>query len=255
VAAGGDVLTRPAVYEVRRALGRMGAPYGQYLLDDVAAGRVPAKMVVLLTAWSLTADRRERLLAATRGSLRIWCYAPGYYDGDRASLEAMSELTGFKMKKLAGAQAWAEPTSVGRALGLREAFGVKKPIEPLFAAADASAEQTLASYPDGSAAVALRQTEDGLSLFVGPPGLTSELLRAAARKADVHLFTESDCNVYANGPYLALHASQDGPVEVDTGQPGAVVDLLSGKQLGQGPRVTLPMKCGDTRVLAVINRQ
>ncbi|HUT88467.1 MAG TPA: beta-galactosidase [Thermoguttaceae bacterium] len=255
VAAGGDVLTRPGVYEVRRPLGRMGAPYGQYLLDDVAAGRARAKMVVFLTAWCLTADQRERLLTATRGNLRIWCYAPGYYDGDRASLEAMSELTGFRMRKLADVSAWAEPTSVGRALGLREAFGVKKPIEPLFAAADASAEETLASYPDGSAAVALRRSEDGLSLFVGPPGLTSELLRAAARRAEVHLFTENDCNVYANGPYLALHASQDGPVDVDTGQSGVVVDLLSGKQLGQGPRVTLPMKRGDTRVLAVTNRK
>ena len=255
VAAGGDVVTRPAVYEVRRPLGRMGAPYGQYLLDDVAAGRVRAKMVVFLTAWSLTADQRERLLAATPGSLRIWCYAPGYYDGDQASLEAMSELTGFKMRKLAGVSAWAEPTSVGRTLGLREALGVKSTIEPLFAAADASAEETLAVYPDGSAAVALRQTEDGRSLFVGPAGLTSELLRAAARKAGVHLFTETDCNVYANGPYVALHASQDGPVELDAGQSGAVVDLLSGEQLGPGPRVTLPMKRGDTRVLAVISHQ
>jgi beta-galactosidase len=255
VAASGDVLTRPGVYEVRRPLGRLGAPYGQYLQDDVAAGRVRARMVVFLTAWSLTADQRERLLAATRGSLRIWCYAPGYYDGDRASLETMSELTGFEMRKLADVSAWAEPTSAGRALGLREAFGVKRAIEPLFAAADANAQETLASYPDGSAAVALRRTEDGLSLFVGPAGLTSELLRAAARKAEVHLFTETDCNVYANGPYLALHASQDGPVDLDTGQSGAVVDLLTGEQLGPGPRVTLPMKRGDTRVLGVINRE
>jgi hypothetical protein len=138
---------------------------------------------------------------------------------------------------------------------VREAFGVKKPIEPLFAAADAGAEETLATYPDGSAAVALRRTEDGLSLFVGPAGLTSELLRAAARQAEVHLFTDSDCNVYANGPYLVLHASQDGPVDIDTGQSGGVVDLLSGEQLGQGPHVTLPMKRGDTRVLAVIHRE
>ena len=90
-------------------------------------------MYVFLTAWRLTANQRKRLLDATRGSLRIWCYAPGYYNGDRASMEAMSELTGFDMKKLANASAWAEPTSVGRVLGLRDAFGVKKPIEPLFA--------------------------------------------------------------------------------------------------------------------------
>ncbi len=53
VAAGGTVVTRPGVYEVRRPLGRMGAPYGQYLQDDVAAGRVRAKMYVFLNAWCL----------------------------------------------------------------------------------------------------------------------------------------------------------------------------------------------------------
>jgi hypothetical protein len=108
------------------------------------------------------------------------------------------------------------------------------------------------SYPS---AVALRRNEDSRSLFVGVAGLTSELLRAAAQKAEVHLFTKTDCNVCANGPYLALHASQDGPVEVDTGQPGSVVDLLTGEPLGSGPRVILPMRRGDTRVLSVIRRE
>ena len=53
VAAGGSVVTLPGVYQVRRPLGRMGTPYGQYLQDDVIAGKVPAKMYVFLTAWCL----------------------------------------------------------------------------------------------------------------------------------------------------------------------------------------------------------
>jgi hypothetical protein len=77
----------------------------------------------------------------------------------------------------------------------------------LFAAADASPLETLATYPDGSAAVALRQAHGGQSLFVGAPGLTSELLRLAARKTGVHLCTQTDCNVYAIGPIVALHAA------------------------------------------------
>ena len=48
VAAGGQTVTVPGVYEVRRPLGRMGTPYGQYLQDDVLAGRVQAKLFVLL---------------------------------------------------------------------------------------------------------------------------------------------------------------------------------------------------------------
>jgi hypothetical protein len=86
-------------------------------------------------------------------------------------------------------------------------------------------------------------------LFVGAPGLTSELLRLAARKAGVHLYTQTDCNVYANGPIVALHAAQDGPVTLDTGHRGQVRDALTGVLVGKGPAVALPMKKGETRVL------
>ena len=249
VAAGGQVVTTPGVATARIPLGRMGAPYGQYLLDDVAAGHVQAKMYVFLTAWSLSPHQRQQLLAATHGSLRVWCYAPGYFDRYRSSLDAMRELTGFRIKKLARASALARPTAAGKSLGLYEGLGVARPIEPLLAAADATAEETLATYPDGSAAVALRETADGPSLFVGPPGLTAELLRLAARKAGVHLFTQTDCNVYASGPYLVLHAAQSGALDIDAGRPGPVRDLFTGQVLAPGPLLTLQLNKGETRVL------
>jgi beta-galactosidase len=254
VAPGGQAVTVPGVYEVRRPLGRMGAPYGQYLQDDVAAGRVQAKMYVFLTAWNLSPVETRRLIDATRGSLRVWCYAPGFQDATKASLDSMHELTGFHLRKVSVVNAWAEPTETGRNLGSRAAFGVQKPIEPLFAVADATRAETLATYPDGSAAVALRRTDKGLSLFVGPPGLTSELLRMAARQAGVHLFTQTDCNVYANGPFLILHASQDGLLQVDIGVLAQVHDVLSGHAVAQGPKIALLLKKGETRVLRVEGR-
>ncbi len=251
VAAGGDAVTSPGVFQARRPLGRMGAPYGQYLLDDVTTGRVRAKMYVFLTAWCLSPDQRRQLLASTRGSLRVWCYAPGYHEENRTLVDAMRELTGFRIRRIAGVNARAEPTAMGKKLRFQEAFGLARPIEPAFAAADATADETLATYPDGSAAVALRRSGDGLSLFIGPPGLTSEILRLAARQAGVHLFVQADCNVYASGPYLVLHASHDGLLEIDVGKSGAVRDVLTREVVGQGRKIALPLKKGDTRVLVV----
>jgi hypothetical protein len=247
--AGAWPVTEQGIYQVRRPLGRMGAPYGQYLLDDVVRGRVHAKLNVFLNAWQLSAEQRDALRRHTRSTCRVWCYTPGWHDGDRTSVEAMRELTGFRLAQVYPARALAKPTGLGRQLGLQAAFGVDAPIKPLFAAVDASEQEILARYPDGSAAVALRQTRDGLSLFVGAPGLTSELLRLAARKAGVHLYTQTDCNVYANGPIVALHASQDGPITVDTGKHSQVRDALTDELIGAGPRVALPMKKGDTRLL------
>jgi len=250
VAAGGDKLTRPAVYEVRRPLGRMGTPYGQYLLDDVAAGRVKAKMYVFLTPWCLAPEQRRALLDATKGTMRIWCYAPGYQEPNRiAPPEAMQELTGFRLQETKQPQAWAVPTEVGKRLGLQQEFGTQQALRPLFAPVDAKPEETLFVYPDGTPAVALRQTGDGYSLFVGPPGLTSELLRLAARQAGVHLYASTDCNVYANGPFIVLHAASDGLLEIDTNTGTAVIDLLTGKSLGKGPKITLEVQHGVTRIL------
>jgi hypothetical protein len=251
VAAGGMTVTRPGIYEVRAPLGRMGAPYGQYLLDDVAAGRVSAKLYVFLNAWNLSAAERARLLRATRGATRVWCYAPGYYEEDRVAPGAMRALTGFTLKRVTPAKARAIPTEAGKRLGLQQPFGIEKSVQPLFAVTDAMAEEILAVYPDGSASVVLRQTTDGSAIFVGAPGMTSEILRVAARVAGVHLFTETDCNVYANGPYLALHAAQDGPVKIHVRQVGQVMDLLTGQPIGAGPEVSLPLKRGESRVLWV----
>jgi len=159
VAPGGVRVSRKTVYEARAPLGRMGAPYGQYLLDDVLAGRVQAKLFVFVNGWCLSPGERARLARVAR------------------------------------------------------------------------------------------ETGHGASLFVNENGLTSESLRQAARAAGVHLFTETDCNVYANGPFVALHASQDGPLTVDIGGVGFVCDALSGVFVSDRPKFTLRMKRGETRVL------
>ena len=251
VAAKAEVVTRPAVYAVREQLGRMGAPYGQYLLDDVIAGKVKAKMYVFLNAWSLTAGQRESLRQATRGSVCVWCYVPGYYDGNEVSATGMQQLTGFDLRPLINVKAMATPTAVGMKAGFVQAFGVPYPLRPQLAVADAKPEEVLGTYPDGSAALVLRKRETGASLFAGAPGLTTSVLRLAAKQAGVHLYCNTVCNVYANGPFIALHAAQDGPVELDTGSDQPVTDLITGVTLGQGPKVTLSLKRGETRVLRV----
>ncbi len=259
LSSSGSSVTNPGIYQSRRALGRMGAPYSQYLLDDVGKPQLKPRRFVLLNAWALSSGQPSKsgpsstsalaLLRAMRGTARVWCFAPGYFEGNRpASPEAMRRLTGFVLKPAAPQNAWATPTALGRKLGLTQAFGIQSPLKPLLAA-DALPSETLATYPDGGVAIALRRTEEGPSLFVGVPGLTSELMRLAAREAGAHLFTQSDCNIYANGPFLAVHAAQDGPIEINTGKASGVYDVLSGAKLAQGPRFTISLRRGQTRLL------
>src|ERR1017187_2023217 len=112
-------VTEQGIYLVRRPLGRMGAPYGQYLLDDVARGRVHSKLYVFLNAWQLSAAQRQALRRHTRGTCRVWCYAPGLHDGAKTSPVAMQELTGFRLVPVSPAKALATPTALGKQLGLQ----------------------------------------------------------------------------------------------------------------------------------------
>lgn len=250
LACGGSVVSGELVYDGRAALGRIGAPYGQYLLDDVLAGRVKAKLFVFLTAWHLSPQQRKQLLAATSGSTCIWCYAPGYLDGDHTSLEAMHELTGFALKNNSGSEAWTNPTPLGVQMGL-SSFGLKQAVKPLFEVSDAAFGESLATYADGSTAVAMRKIQSGNSIFVGAPALSFELLRIAAKLANVHLYTPGGTVVFANGKYLSIHALQSGNIPINTGKFAPVRDLLTGEALGHGPELSIAFKNGETRILEI----
>lgn len=252
VAAGGAAVTRPLVYESRAPLARMGAPFGQYLLDDVLAGRVDAKLYVMLNAWVLTAEERAQLRERLRGKTVVWCYAPGYHDGNRVSLAAMRELTGFALTPFAEPQVpQATPTEAGLAAGVEaDAFGGNQPVRPLFQAA-APAERVLARYATGEPAVAWSEDNGGTAIFCGVPRLTPGLLRFAAQRAGVHVWTADNCVLYANGPFVVLHGTKPEPVQLDTGNGREVTDVLAGTSLGKGPILAVPLGFGQTRILRI----
>ena len=215
---GSDAFARGLIYDARAALGRCGAPYGQYLLDNVLVGRVPAKLQVFLSAWALTPAKRAAL--ANRrppGVVRAWCYAPGYVYPDRADVAGIKEVTGFEAKPANVTTAEAMPTEAGKKLGLLAPWGPKHSIHPLFSVR-ASTDETLATYSDGTPAVAVRRSPKGSDVFVGVPQLTPELIRALAKVAGVHLFTTGKATVWAAEGYVSLQAHETGPLMLNVGR-------------------------------------
>jgi hypothetical protein len=66
--------------------------------------------------------------------------------------------------------------------------------------------------------------------------------------AGVHVFTTGKATVWAAEGYISLQAHETGPLILNTGRKGKVVDALDGKTLGDGPEVKLMLKKGDVRV-------
>ena len=124
VAETGHRVTRPLMYEGRAAFARSGVPFGQYLLDDVTAGCVDsADLFVFLNTWHLDEWAREKVLAATKDKVRVWCYAPGLLGSETSGLEGMHGLTGFHFRRIPeGTAPVAAPTELGKSLGLGELF-------------------------------------------------------------------------------------------------------------------------------------
>lgn len=246
----GHAVTQPLLSHNRHAFARMGAPYGQYFLDDVLAGRVDSRLVVLQNPWVMSAEQRQQLKQALAGKFALWCHAPAVIDPARGiALAASQDLTGFALTRLEGE---ASPemvlaTARGRELGLPAEWAVRKDTPLLFAVQTAPADDVLASWPDGSAAVVLR----GNSLFCATPQLPRELLRLAARQAGVHLFTDDECVLYSDDVNVLIHATHDGPVTLRLPQAAMVSDALNGQALTSTAQATLrlDLRFGETRIV------
>lgn len=246
---GSAAFARHLIYEGRAALGRCGAPYGQYLLGDVIGGKVPARLQIFLSAWAMSPAERVALAAKRSPSTtRVWCYAPGFVYPNRCDVAGIKEVTGFDVGAVNVATAEVTPSELGKKLGLTTGWGPKAKIQPLFSVSPAQGD-ILATYADGSAAVVVKRSPNGIDVFVGVPQMTPELVRALARIADVHVFTEGKATVWAAERYISLQAHETGPLVINTGVSGPVVDALDGKPAGMGPKVTMSLKQGETRVL------
>jgi hypothetical protein len=221
------------------------------LLDDVASGRLNAPLQFFLAAWSLTDAQREGLRKnRVPGTMRVWCHAPGYLRPTGFSIDGIKEVTGFSVKPVQLAKAAATPTADGKALlGLSKAWGVTTNICPLFSILPAPGDRILATLPDGSPALALRETREGKDVFLAVPALTPELIRGLAQISGVHLYTESDASVWAHRDLASIHALTNGTLTVSWPQSGTTHDLYSGRRYGPGVTTEVPVRQGETLLL------
>lgn len=241
--------TRPLIYTVRENLHRTGAPFAQYLLDDIIGGRAKAKLNIFLAAWHLSADERASLKEAVRGSANIWCWAPGYFDGGRPSPEAVANLTDFKVKVMpVDTKVSLKASAAGLSAGLPQAYGQAKPVWPLLSPQPQAGDSILAHFEDGSPAVVLRTSPKGISLFSATTELPTPLIRHVARLAGVHVYCDTDANIFANGPLLAIHAATDGPIKIDLGRERKVRDIVSGERFPVSREIRPSLKKGHTAV-------
>lgn len=249
---GGSVPSSGCLAVARTSLAKAGVSFGQYVLEDALAKPLDAKVELHLSTWKPRDVAALVRQVRTRPDVtRLWCWAPP------------TEATGFALRRIDGTRAEVRATAAGRAAGLDESWTVspQKPIAPLFAAADAATDEIWATWPDGSAAIAVRRNPGGkgYSVFCGIPWLNARLVAAVCRLGGAHAYLPfgrvGKAVVWAGNGFLTVQSHERATFTVDTGFAGGVSDALTGERLSIGPQVELAFEAGDVRILEDASRK
>lgn len=243
---GGNVPAGNLLRRAREMLPKTGFSFGQYLLDDVLANPPSVKAELHFGTWRPRSI--DRLLAHVRSRpdiTRLWCWAPP------------AEATGFRLEQVETGAIAVRTTEKGRSLGLGDGWSAesKVPIAPLYRVADAKANETLATWPDGSAAVAVRRNAKGMgwSVFCGIPAMTPELIAYVGRLSGAHAHLPREmvgkAVVWPGNGFVTLQAIEDSSFTLDMNRTGRIVDAISGRSYGDGPLVKVTLSAGDVLVL------
>lgn len=250
----------------RDAVMQSGAPAHFVLLRDVLAGRAaPAEVYVFANAFVLSESDRERLhsvLARDRATA-IWLYAPGYFDGDSASVANIRKTVNLPIGKHEGAAQASSRWQIGGEWLARDTqIGEEIEVYPLFYIDDSNARdevEPMALYRDsGRPSIAGHFTEDGWnSIFVADPVLTAPLLRAFLGILEATGYLDPpdvpivETTLFGPG-IIALHAAEPGERVLRLPTPLNVFDVLDREQ-GWYNQQTIPMRldAGQTRILQI----
>ncbi len=233
--AGTNEFLRQHVWGAYEGAVRMGAPFDFYLLDDIKNQKMPDyRLYVFLNTYRLDAATRAAISAKVRknNAVAVWCYAPGYMDGDQFSVDTMQELTGFQFKQ----QFIDQPRTfsvadTGHAITRFSKVGPTFKMGTTFTVNDPQAK-VLATIGEGTA-MAVKENRDWRSVYTLMP-LNAELLQGLCDYAGVHVYSRSFDVLYANRSYVLLYTSSEGEKTIQLPQNARVREVLSGKQVGQG---------------------
>jgi len=260
------------VHTLWNGMGKLGAPYDIYSLSDLGEPAVQDgyKLYVFLNAFFLTPEDRARIEVLKRdGKTLLFLYAPGYVSREEGlSLQALQDVVGMSVTSKPGIERM-EYRMADTGLPAFEGLSTEKvyrtsafsydlsvklhPPEfgPVFAIDDPEATP-LATYPDGKVALAAKHHEGWRSVYCVVPRMDSEVLRAVARYAGVHLYCTEDVVMKADNRLVVLH-NAEGPsrtLEVHLPTASDVVDAYSGEVIARdSDTFTVSLRSAETRAL------
>lgn len=259
------------------SLGRIGAPYDQYLLDDLENESMPDyKLYIFAAAYVLRENQRAFIHKKLQknNATALWLYGAGYIDPDAettASCANCEKLTGFSVQKrddrvydgyfkITAKHPAVIGTRQGHIYGRCDepmnqnenlhAYEPRPYAYPLFYTEDA---QILGRYCEGNGgALAVKEYNGFTSLFCGAKFLQYDLVRCIAKSAGCHIYSDDGDVIYAGSGYLTIHASTGGEKTIHLAHPCTPIEVYENKKYGENTDLLrFFMTEGETKMFAL----
>lgn len=210
---------------IRRTLAECGAPYDLYSISDLALDEADRyKMYIFVDQYDIS-DKTRALIeekCKQKGKTVLWLYAPGYATGGSLDDRNMTDITGVKVSS--GEKSHGKLVYNGCCFDYPLAA-------PYFYVCDSDAV-ALASFEDGTAAVAKKEVDGYKSVYCADCNLPSGLLRDII--ADSGIFVYSNDNrvyTYVNSEIIGVYNASGGDAVVYLKDDGTYTDLIGNTEL------------------------
>jgi len=214
-------------------LGRCGAPFAYYTLDDIP-DILPQRLYIFANAWAITDEQRRMIERSVKcnEATALWLYAPGLVRSDRLDERGMTELTGIHLRYTedpAPLQVALSDTDDAILDGLEAGttYGTQQSFAPVVYADDPDAVVLGRLVGSDLPGLVVKRLPGWTSVYSAAPTLPTALLRNLAKAAGVHVFVESDDTVYANASLFSLIVDEAGPRTIAFPGPVTVDDLFT----------------------------
>lgn len=271
-----DIGHRMRTWEIHR----LGAPVAYHYLEDLASAELPPyKLYVFMNAFVLGALQRERIrrALARQPCTSLWLYAPGLIQPDgaaRFSEQNVGDITGIRTGLQPGpALPYCRVTPEGERVLVdvrpdrdygwfadRESAGTCESwlqpqglaqftlLSPYLFGDDPAAQVLMRFVADHRPALVMAEAATQRTLVAYFKAAGADLLRAVARLAGCHIYSDSDDILYASPHFVTLHASSSGEKSIRLPAPADPYEVYERRSYGTDMReLRCRMRFGETR--------
>ena len=258
----------------------IGVRYAQYYLDDFTDARIPPhRLYVFVNCFVITGAEREAIRArlSREGAVALFLYASGFADPTaekRMDAENISALTGMHIAmendrfdavfRFSGEKHPAVEGLDRRVLfgefPRRNVFGLgpyyysnyDSYLYPLFYAEDDKATHLAYFANSGYPAVSLKQSDGFTSIFYGAKLIDRSVLRAIARFAGAHIYSDSEDVLFVGKNYITHHAASSGKKTISLPCFATVTEVYEGKVYAENEKeFSFESYFGETKMFRI----